>query len=133
MSKGYLLDTSALLALMESEPGDEQVKSILRNEKAVVPWIVLTELFYITCREQGESVAELRYAMIKQTGVHIIWQADESILVNAGKIKAAHHLSFADTIIAAYAMKYGLVLVHKDPEYKALDSQIDMEALPYRK
>jgi PIN domain nuclease of toxin-antitoxin system len=30
VSKGYLLDTSALLAYMENEPGDERVKSILK-------------------------------------------------------------------------------------------------------
>jgi hypothetical protein len=74
----------------------------------------------------------MRYAMIKRTGIHIIWQADESILIHAGKIKASHHLSFADATIAAYALKHDLVLVHKDPEYKALSSQLDMETLPHK-
>jgi len=132
VSKGYLLDTSALLAYMEKEAGDERVKSILKNEKVFIPWTALAELFYITCRESGETVAEFRYAMLKRTGAHLIWQADESVLISVGRIKASHRVSFADAVIASYAIKYDAVLVHKDPEYETLSGLVEMEALPYK-
>ena len=132
MSKGYLLDTSALLAYMEKEAGDERVKSILKNENVLIPWTALTELFYITCRKKGGDIAELRYAMLKRSGAHIIWQADEFVLISAGRIKAFHRVSFADAIIASFAVKYNTILVHKDPEYEALIGQLEMEALPYK-
>ena len=132
MSKGYLLDTSALLAYMEKEAGDERVKTILKNENVLIPWTALTELFDITCRKKGEDVAELRYAMLKRSGAHVIWQADESVLISAGMIKAFHRVSFADAIIASYAVKYDTILVHKDPEFEALFGQLEMEALPYK-
>ncbi len=51
----YLLDTSALLACIESEEGDERVKFILKNENVSIPWIALVELFYVTSREKGEK------------------------------------------------------------------------------
>lgn len=116
---------------MEKEAGDERVKSILKNENVFIPWTALTELFYITCREKGGDVAELRYAMLKRSGAHIIWLADESILISAGRIKAVHRVSFADAIIAAYAIQNNAILIHKDPEYEALAGKLEMEALPY--
>lgn len=132
MSKSYLLDTSALLAFMEKEAGDERVKSILKDENVLIPWPALAELFYITCREKGENVAELRYAMLKRLGAHIIWLADEAVLVSTGRIKAFHHISFADAMIAAYALRNDAILVHKDPEYEELTGQLEMESLPYK-
>jgi predicted nucleic acid-binding protein len=132
VSKGYLLDTSALLAYMEKEAGDERVKSILKAEKAFIPWTALAELYYITHRKNGEAVAEFRYAILKRTGAHIIWQADETILISVGRIKATHRVSFTDALIASYAIKYNAILVHKDPEYEALNDKVEMEALPYK-
>lgn len=40
-SKVYLLDTSALLAFMEKEEGDDRVKFILKNETVLIPWLAL--------------------------------------------------------------------------------------------
>jgi len=132
VSEIFLLDTSAILAFMEKEAGDERVKSILKNETVFIPWPALAEMFYITCRERGEDVAELRYAMLKRSGARLLWLANEAILVTAGKIKAFHPVSFADAIIAAYAVHSNAILVHKDPELEFLANQVEMEILPYK-
>lgn len=132
MSKRYFLDTSALLAFMEKEAGDERVKVILTQEEALTSWIALTELFYITCRKAGEQAAELRYTMLKTSGIKIIWQSNEALLINAAKIKAAYRLSFADALIAACAEQQNAILVHKDPEYEQLSKLLEMEPLPYK-
>lgn len=130
MNNRYLLDTSALLAFIESEEGDERVKFILKNENVSIPWIALVELFYVTSREKGEEAAELRYAMLKRSGAHILWEGDEGVLLSAGRLKAVHRISFADSLIAAYALQNDAVLVHKDPEYEQLKGWLQMEALP---
>ena len=132
MSKGYLLDTSALLGFIEKEAGDERVKFILKNDGVFIPWPALAELFYITCREKEVEDAELRYAMLKRSRAKIIWLFDEAVLITAAKIKAFHQISFADAIISAYAIQASAILVHKDPAYEALIGQLEMEALPYK-
>jgi ribonuclease VapC len=45
----------------------------------------------------------------------------DALLEQAAAIKACHPLSLADAWIAAAAQEEGAVLVHKDPEFRALD------------
>lgn len=45
---------------------------------------------------------------------------------------AQYHLSLADTIIAACAMREAAILVHKDSQFEALTGQLLLEALPYK-
>jgi predicted nucleic acid-binding protein len=128
----YLLDTSALVAFMEKETGDERVKFILKSERVLIPWTALAELFYITCRKKGEETVRFRYALLERSGAHFIWMADEALLAHVGKIKAFHQVSFADAVIAAYAIQNHAILVHKDPEYESLAGIVEMETLPYK-
>ena len=131
-AKHYVLDTSAILTLIEDEPGAERVQTILREGQARLPWVVLLEATYITRQEQGESEANLRYALLKELPVTIGWEVDEPLLLTAARLKATHRVSLADAMIAAYAIRQGATLVHKDPEYESLSSELDLEALPYK-
>ncbi|HID51693.1 MAG TPA: type II toxin-antitoxin system VapC family toxin, partial [Anaerolineae bacterium] len=62
VSEGYVLDTSAIITLIESEPGAKRVKAVLRQETVWLPWIVLLETYYISRQERGEAEADFRYA-----------------------------------------------------------------------
>jgi predicted nucleic acid-binding protein len=53
-------------------------------------------------------------------------------LLTAARLKAAHHLSLADAIIAAFAIQQNAILLHKDPEFEALRGQMSLKALPYK-
>ncbi len=128
----YLLDTSAILTLIEGEDGAAKVAQIFRDEHVLLPWPVLMEVLYITRQEQGEEKAEYRYALLKQSGAQIIWEVDEPVLLTAARIKAGYRLSFADAVIAAMAIQRGAHLVHKDPEYLALQSEVNMDVLPFK-
>ena len=127
---GFILDTSALLTLIEDEQGAERVDQILQTERVWIPWLVLLEVNYITRQERGEAEADRRYALIKQLPVTILWDVDEPALLTAARLKASYRLSLADAVIAAFAMRMNAVLLHKDPEYEALAGQISLEALP---
>lgn len=131
--KIFVLDTSALLAFIEQEDGAEKVREILLNHPIIISWLSILEVVYISQREIGEEEALMRYALLKQLRAKIVWDADESLLLNAARIKAAHHLSLADAIIAAIATQNKAVLVHKDPEYEQLQDMLEMEILPYKK
>lgn len=130
--ESYLLDTSALFTFIEDEDGAERVGEILKEEYAFLPWMALLEVHYVTLQEQGQKEADRRYALLKQLSTEILWAIDEPILLSASRLKAGHHLSLADALIAAFAQRQGAVLVHKDPEFEVLAEQVKLEALPYK-
>lgn len=132
MSEGYVLDTSAIITLIESEPGAKRVKAVLRQETVWLPWIVLLETYYISRQERGEAEADFRYALLKELPAVIIWQADETVMLKAASLKAGYRLSLADAIIAAFAIRKKAILLHKDPEFEAVQEYVDLEALPYK-
>lgn len=131
-SRPYLLDTSALLSFIDDEAGADRVEQALKQPTTLVPWPVLLEAHYITLREKGEAEAYRRTALVKQLEVKILWDMDESTLLTAARLKAAHRLSLADAIIAAFALRGDAVLMHKNPEFDALAGLVPMEALPYK-
>lgn len=128
----YVLDTSALFALIEEEDGAERVQEIISSGDACLPSLALLEVHYVTRQERGQGEADRRYALLKKLPCEILWQADEPTLLTASRFKAEHRLSLADALIAATAHRHGAVLVHKDPEYKALTDQLEMEELPFK-
>jgi predicted nucleic acid-binding protein len=128
----YVLDTSAVMTLIEDEEGADRIDQILRTEQVWIPWLVLLEVNYITRQENGEAEADRRYALMKQLQVTISWEADEPTLLTAARIKAKYRLSLADAIIAAFAIQVKATLVHKDPEFEPLADLLSLEALPYK-
>lgn len=127
-----LLDTSALFTFIEDEDGADRVEQALHQVTTLVPWTVLMETYYITLQEEGQSEADRRIALIRTLNVQILWDMNESMLLTAARLKAENRISLADAIIAAYAIRYNAVLIHKDPEFEALTGLLQMEALPYK-
>jgi predicted nucleic acid-binding protein len=70
--------------------------------------------------------------LIEQLNVSILWDMDESTLLTAARLKAERRVSLADAIIAAFAIRKGAVLLHKDPQFDALTELLPLEALPYK-
>lgn len=132
-NKHYLLDTSALLTLIEDEPGADRVKEIFRREQVILPWVALMEVYYMTLQERDQQEAETRFAMLRHSSAEIIWNTDEATVIRAGKIKATNKVSLADSVISSLAIQTQSILVHKDSEYEALVGQVEMEKLPYKK
>ena len=131
--KRYLMYTSALLTLIEDEPGADRVKEIFRRGQVILPWVALMEVYYMTLQEHGQQEAETRFAMLRHSSAEIIWNMDEATVIRAGRIKAANKVPFADSVISSLAIQTESILVHKDPEYEALEGQVEMESLPYKK
>ena len=128
----YLLDTSAILSFIEDEAGADRVEEALKKSTTLLPWPVLLETYYITLQEEGQAEADRRIALLKQLKVIVLWNMDEATLLTAAKLKAEYRVSLADAIIAAFAIRNGAVLIHKDPEFEALTGLLPMEALPYK-
>ncbi len=131
--KPFVLDTSALMTLVEKEEGAERVRDVLLKQTIIIPWLSILEIVYISRRELGEDEALTRYALMKRLDAKIIWNADEALLLNAARIKSTHSLSLADSVIAAIAAQHKAILLHKDPEFEPLQDVVETEALPYKK
>ena len=136
MAERYVLDTSAILAFTDNEEGADEVQQLLEAARArqcviEVCAITLMELAYITEREQGEDEAARLVALVKAWPITWVYP-EEKTLLQAAKLKATHRLSVADALIAAVAKLSPAALVHKDPEFAALASQIVLRALPFK-
>ena len=129
-----VLDTSAWFALAESEPGADEVEAYvaaawLGSASLHSSFVSLTELQYIRTNEQGAESAAKLVAWVKQQPVQWL-HSDEALCGEAAKLKAAHKVSFADAFVAATAKRCDAVLVHKDPEFAALQGIIKLHPLP---
>jgi len=127
----FVLDTSALLAFMTGEEGADQVERILlgKENRLFIPWAVLFEIYYVTKRTRGDKDADKRFVLIKELPVSVLWNMEELDVLTSARIKAQFRVSFADSIIAATALRQDAILVHKDPEYECLSGLIKLRSL----
>jgi ribonuclease VapC len=128
----FLLDTSALLALLEDEPGAGRVAHVFKHAETFISALSLLEVRYITLQERDQAEADVRHALLKRSGAEIVWDLDEPTVLKAAAFKAEHALSLADALIAASAHRRGAILLHKDPEFDALAGAVKQERLPLK-
>jgi predicted nucleic acid-binding protein len=121
-----------MMAYLEDEDGADRVEEILRTERTLLPFVTALEIHYVAIQEKGAAVAEERLAGLK--ALPLVWlnTVDEVTLLAASRFKAAHRLSFADALVAGFAVSHGAILVHKDPEYEAVAAEVREERLPYK-
>ncbi len=131
----YLLDTSALLALRDDEPGADRVAELLESsarceDDCHACFMTQMELFYRVWKDEGESAGRTAYNQCLSLPITWLHESPD-LLEQAASIKACFPLSLADVWIAAAAQLLDAVLVHKDPELERL-AMIQQERLPYK-
>ena len=132
----FLLDTSALLALRNNEPGAQRVNDLLLASASgtatvYVCFMSLMEVLYRVWKDEGENAGRLAYAQCQT--LPMTWLRESPApLESAAGFKACHLLSLADAWIAATALQCDATLVHKDPEFQSIRALIEQEKLPYR-
>jgi len=136
-SASYVLDTSAWLSLIEDEAGADVVESLLVRADAgsieiFVSFISFMEVFYITLQERDVDEAQTRLKLMTSLPIVRV-ESTASLSLTAGRLKAKHRMSVADTWIAALAQERNAILVHKDPEFEQLEDSLEVLKLPYKK
>jgi len=124
----FVFDSYALIGFLENESFSDRVQDILtqaknRNALLYIHAIQIGEVYYITLREQGKSLADLAYARIKALPIKTIDRIDEELLLTAAGLKAKHPISYADSFAAALAMIKNCPLLTGDPEFTSLEKQ----------
>ncbi|HAY22456.1 MAG TPA: VapC toxin family PIN domain ribonuclease [Desulfobacterales bacterium] len=130
-ARKYVLDSYAILALVEDEPGAQAVAAIILNEKAepYLSIINLGEAYYIVLRRQGEdAAAELGHA-VRQEDRLVIAEATWPRVKAAAGIKAGGGLAYADAFGLGLAQELGACLVTGDPELRVAAAKVNVELL----
>ena len=133
-----MLDSFAVLAYLEDEPGMPRVRSLLdraraRHESLYLSLINLGEVLYLTERQHGSTVARRTLAAIDELPVEIVAVSRRTVL-GAAHIKSRFSLSYADAFAAVAARDCGGTIVTGDPEFRPLADAgvVAVEWLPTR-
>ena len=125
MRELVLLDTSALLALRDDEPGAQRVAALLVDSaKGPAPsclacFMSRMEVLYRVWKDEGERSGRLAHEQLLALPIRWV-EASDALLMRAAEFKAGVALSVADAWIAAAADLEGARLLHKDPEFRAI-------------
>lgn len=133
MSEYYILDSYAILTLLQDEQGAERVKNILKDaqsaEKEVfISLINLGEVAYIVERrwDQARLLTVLAYL---EAGPLQIAEANYKRTLAAANLKANYQISYADAFAAALAQELDATLITGDPEFNSVAHLIRIEWL----
>jgi predicted nucleic acid-binding protein len=118
---GYVLDTSAIGAYLYDEIEAQRVEAVIfGGDRVLVPFIALMEIEYKLRRELNDELAVgERMASLTRWPVGFV-ESDPTWRRIAARVKAQGKISLADSWVAGLALLHDLELVHKDPEFDAV-------------
>ncbi len=129
--KSYVIDSFAMIAFFENEPGAEKVADVLnalmkQKAKAFMSVINWGEMYYNTMREQGVEVAESVLTQFDKYPIKLV-EADRRLTYEAAKLKARYKITYADCFAAALTLSLNALLITGDPEFKKLAHELSVE------
>ena len=130
----YVLDSFALLAHLQAEPGGPRVTAVLTQARKGQAEVYLSivnygEAVYITERERGLTAAQHLIAIVDQMPI-IVVEADRKLTFAAAHLKAHYAIAYADAFALALAQQRLAVLLTGDPEFRQVESLVTIEWLP---
>ncbi len=128
MNSNKVLDSFALIAYFENEPGSEEVKELLKFANESENPLLLTrvnwgEILYIRWRSGGEEKVRKLIYDLETLPIDVV-EVDRDLTILAASIKAKYRLSLADAYAAALAKSRNMELVTGDPEFNQLVTEI---------
>jgi ribonuclease VapC len=129
--KSYVMDSCAMIAFFENEPGADKVAAVLdelmeQRAKAFMSVINWGEIYYNTMRIQGIETAEEVIAQFKKYPIELV-PADQSLTYKAAKLRGEYKIAYADCFAAALSSKLRAPVITGDPEFKKLEPGISIQ------
>lgn len=129
--KKYVMDSFAMIAFFEDEPGADRVALILkslidRKAQAYMSVINWGEIYYNTMREQGVETAEKVIGQLKQYPIEIV-DADQNLTYEAAKLKGRYKIAYADCFAAALSRRLNAAVVTGDSEFEKLGNECSIQ------
>jgi predicted nucleic acid-binding protein len=131
----FVLDTSAVLTILNREDGLDTVLNLLDMAKdqqdiLYLPFMALMELEYLLLRRVSRAETLAILTLVRAWPVQVP-ESTEEWCHQAAIVKSQSSLSVADAWIASLALLQHAELVHKDPEYEQV-SDLPVVKLPYK-
>ncbi len=129
--KRYVLDSYAMIAYFEDEPGADRVAQILKQliqgkakgYMSVVNW---GEVYYNTMREEGVAEAKKVILQLDKFPIQVV-EVNRDFAYEAAKLKGKYRIAYADCFAAALSLKLNASLVTGDSEFKKLKERISIQ------
>jgi ribonuclease VapC len=123
----YVLDSYALLAYLEGEPGSDRVREMLeaaKDKKCHLSMCIanLGEVMYIVERERGLLKAQETLARIDELPIDMV-NVDRALTLAAAHLKMDCPIAYADCFAAALAQVKNALLVTGDPEFRKVKTE----------
>ena len=120
-----VLDSYALMAFFEDEPGADFVRSLIHkaveSDTSLLMSIVnLGEVWYSIARTNSPEIADQYIHEIKGMGIEIV-ETDWTLTRQAAVFKVGGNISYADCFAAALAKREGCPVVTGDKEFKEME------------
>ena len=119
MSKLYVLDACALIAVLSEEEGADKVVEVYTeaasdNAELVMNVMNLLEVYYGDYRAHGKDAANKMVAALKTSLIRIVFEINDDIFAEAGRLKATYKISLADAIALAQTKAVNGILLTAD-------------------
>jgi ribonuclease VapC len=129
--KRYVLDSYAMIAYFEDEPGADRVALVLKQlikgkAKGFMSVVNWGEVYYNTMREQGISEAEKVILQLDKFPIQIV-DVNKELAYEAAKLKGEFRIAYADCFAVALSVKLGAAIVTGDPDFKKLQERISIQ------
>ncbi|MBI2860584.1 MAG: type II toxin-antitoxin system VapC family toxin [Chloroflexi bacterium] len=126
----YVLDSYALLAYLEAEPGSDRVRELLEAAKGkdchlYMCVVNMGEVMYIVERERGLPKAHETLARIDELPIEIV-NADRPLTLAAAHLKMDCPIAYAHCFAAALSQLKDATLVTGDPEFSKIKPDCDI-------
>lgn len=133
MDNYYILDSYAILALLNDEPSAPRIEMLLqqaqRNEITLsMSLINLGEIAYIIERRWGQEKLRIVLAYLEEAPIKIVPATKERVFA-AAHFKARYPIAYADAFAVALAKESSATLLTGDPEFQIISNQITVEWL----
>ena len=126
----YVLDSYALLAYLEAEPGSDRIRELLdaaKDRKCHLYMCVVNmgEVMYIVERERGLPKAQETLARIDELPIVII-DVDRALTLAAAHLKMECPIAYADCFATALSQVKNAALVTGDLEFHKIKADCNV-------
>jgi len=122
----FVLDSFAVIAFLQDEEGAGQVEDILREgdkgkNKIYMHALNLGEIYYNVFRVEGEKLANIVWAKVKNFPIAFIDDLSEGFLLSAARIKGTYPVSYTDAFAVATAIDKEATLITGDRDFMPIE------------
>ena len=101
---------------------DSKLRLLIKQNRGILPTIVISELVKLTCERKGKEVAQLRYLSLVRSGLRVA-DLTADVAEKAGLLKCVHkNLPYGDCIIAATTLLSHAKIITDDPHFSAVNN-----------